>query len=322
MKEFFNLLGWKDLIVVFLALILIRISIIIPFYNQWYLPPSISWENFLMFAFGICFLFAGNNIAVKFYDEKTKVLSQTSTTTLNIKDYPDIARLRGLWVVLWFVGIIAVCYSCIKIGSQYYYIALAVITLLIGYAYASYLRHSFLLGNLSLAVLYSAVILSQLPHDSAVLVPYSYKFPNPAAITYNDLSVLFICLAALVFFLTLLRDMTGDVTNTEDDKKMNYPTLGVKLGINRSKTVLYAISIIFILLNGVFLYFYAEKIGVTQVILTIILSVVPVIYCMVLLRKAKLQTDFNYLYVCLGVIYISLLFVISFCKYLFIHGNL
>lgn len=322
MKEFLNLLGWKELIVVLFAMIMIRINIIIPFYAQWNLPATISWENFLIFAFGICFLLAGNNVAIKFYDEKQKVISQNKERIFNIKDYPDIIRFRGAWTVFWFVGIIATCYSFWKTNYNYYYISLMVLTLLIGYTYASRTRRILLIGNLSLATFYSAIILSQMPHDASVLVPYTYRFPNPMAIGYNDVFSLFVFFAILVFVLTILRDITGDVTNIKDDRQKEYTTIGVKLGENKSKIVLYLISAIFILLICLFLYCYKNLLGSFYIIITAAIVILPIVYYMIMLQKARKQTDFNYLYVFLSMIFISILFVISFCKNFFINGNI
>lgn len=322
MKEFFNLLGWKDLIVVFLVMVLVRISIIIPFYSQWYLPPSISWENFLIYTFGICFLFAGNNIAIRFYEEKRKILLQNNTSIINIKEYPDVVRFRGLWIVLWFVGVVASGYSCFKMNGNYYYTILTILVLFIGYVYANYLRQSFLLGNIALAILYSAVILSQLPHDTSTLIPYTYKFPNNLAFSYNELVILFVFLAGLVFALTLLRDMTGDIVNIEQDRKMKYQTIGVKLGERSSKWILYILSITFMIITAVFLYLYKTKIDDIQLIITFAIIIIPTIYYIIMLQKAKKQTEYNYLYIFLGMLYISILFVISFCKNLFINGSI
>lgn len=322
MKEFFNLLGWKDLIVVFLVMVLVRISIIIPFYSQWYLPPSISWESFLIFTFGICFLFAGNNIAIRFYEEKRKILLQSNTSIINIKEYPDVVRFRGLWIVLWFVGLVASGYSCFKISGNYYYTILVILILFIGYVYANYLRQTFLLGNIALAILYSAVILSQLPHDSSTLIPYTYKFPNNWAFSYNELIILFVFLAGLVFALTLLRDMTGDIVNIEQDSKMKYHTIGVKLGERNSKLIMYILSIAFMVITAVFLYFYKTKLDSIQLIITFAIIIIPIIYYMIMLQRAKMQTEYNYLYIFLGMLYISILFVISFCKHLFINGSI
>jgi len=320
MKEFLKLIGWKELIVILLTFVLIRISIIIPFYTQWNRPLDISLENFLIFTFGICFLFAGNNIAIKFFDEKQKILLQNPTTPFDIKKYPDAMQLRGLWIVLWFVGIVASAYSCVKIGNNYYYITLAVLTLLHGYTYASYTRFRFLLGNISLSILYATVILAQLPHNADVLVPLTYKYPNPLAFSYNDLETLFIFLATIVFFLTFLRDITGDVTNAPQDKQNKYQTIGVVLGIKKSKSFLYIISVMFILLCCLFLFVYHSQIGAIQIGISVLILIAPIIYYILSLKKATLQTDFNYLYVFLGMIYISVLFVISFCKLLFADG--
>ncbi|MBO6117542.1 MAG: hypothetical protein J6P44_03260 [Bacteroidales bacterium] len=322
MKEFFDLLGWKNIIVAFLALVLIRISIIIPFYAQWYLPVSITWEYFLMFTFGLCFILSGNNIAIKFYDEKLKVCRQDKTNNFNIKQYPDIVRLRGLWVVMWFTGLVAVVWASVVTKNYFYYPVCAIVTALIGYAYANSLRYKFLSGNLALGLINALVIFSQLPHDKSALIPVSFRFPVANAILYQDLVTLFVFLALMVFILTIIRDITGDVTNIAQDTKNNYSTLAVKSGESKSKTVLYALSLLFIAVTCVFMYIYSDKLGAIQIVITSAIVILPVIYYMVTLQKAKVQTDYNYLYVFLGMVFISLLFVISFCKYLFINGNL
>ncbi|MBR1775295.1 MAG: hypothetical protein IJ759_07210 [Bacteroidales bacterium] len=322
MKDFFYLLGWKDLIVVLLALLIIRISIIIPFYSSWFLPATVSWEYFIMFAFGICFILAGNNVLIQFSEEKRKVLIQNQVSTVDIKQYPDLIRLRGMWIVFWFVGAVAVVWSYAETGQNILYLSSAIVALVLGHAYANFLRTKFLAGNIALALIYSSVVLSQLPNDWDMLVPLSYNFPNPTALSWNEIFYLLIFLAALVFVLTLIRDITGDVTNTPDDKKKNYSTIGVKLGEKKSKTLLYALSVLFILLTAVFLYYYKDGLGAVQIFIAAAIVIIPIIYYMMTLQKAQKQTDYNYLYVFLGMIYISLIFVISFCKYLFINGNI
>lgn len=320
MKEFFNLLGWKELIAIFLTLIIIRISIIIPFYAQWNLPPTITWESFLMFAFGLCFLMAGNNVLVKFCDEKQKVLRQETTNKLGfeIKKFPDLVRLRGVWVVLWAVGIIACGSSFVMTKYNYFYIITGLLFVAIGYLYATSLRHKFLSGNIALSFMYALVVLSQIPHDWDFVVPYSYEFPNPMAISWVDILYVFIFIAVLVFMLTMIKDITGDITNMEDDRKMNYHTFAVRLGEKNSKIALQVMSIVFIVLVALFLCIHSDKMEFIHTLTLAVIVIGPMIYYMVMLAKAKKQTDYNDLHVFLGMIMISLIFLMFYCKYLFI----
>lgn len=320
MKEFFNLMGWKNLLIVFFALIIIRISIVIPFYAQHMLPDSITWDYYLMYAFGIVFMLAGNNVATKFFSERYKVQKLSGNINLNIKDYPDLVRFRGVWLVLSFVGLVSVVWAGVMTDNLYF-IILACLVLMLGYTYASVTRHKFLLGNLSLAVTHSAIIMSVLP-DISKVSGFDNYIPAPGTVLYSDIIMMFCFIAAMVFILTLIWDITGDVTNIKDDYRDNFQTVATVLGEKKCKNLLYSLSALFISLTGIFTYIYYPGLGVIQSVTVLLIVAIPMIYYIFELRRASVAEEYDFLYTFLGMIFISILFLIYFCKYIFINGRI
>ncbi|MBP3254557.1 MAG: hypothetical protein J6M30_08640 [Bacteroidales bacterium] len=319
MKEFAQLIRWKDLTIAFLALIIIRISIIIPFYLQWMLPPDKTWDIFLTESFGLVFLFAANNAAVRFFDEKQRLSDQTKQIVVNIKDYPDLMRLRGVWIVLLAVGVMAAVSSYIM-GRRFDYVHIATVVIMaLGFHYAYSSRHALITGNLETALMYSVLILSQIPASFGQVDTFDFNNMHASFVTIPQLYRLFFIIALFAFLLALIRDITGDMANIPQDSKHNFKTLAVTLGGNRCKYVLYALAAVFVLFVAAFLYVYVYKLEIVQVLTVTVIVILPTVYYAYLLRKATQPTDYDFLYTLTGMIFISLLFIIFFCKYIFIN---
>ena len=94
--------------------------------------------------------------------------------------------------------------------------------------YSNQLKRLPLLGNVIVALLTGA----------AVFVVY---------ILYQQSFFLFATYASFAFFISLMREIVKDMEDMEGDKEFGCRTLPIVVGLRKSKIIIYAISIIFIL---------------------------------------------------------------------------
>ena len=328
MKTYFNILGYKKLLVVLMALIVFRISITIPFCKAFLVEPTTQLSIFLMFAFGLVFIFAGNNVVDIFFEEKRKIQKQINKKNIRLKDYPDIKKLQGLYIILEAVGIIACMSAIFWQGNSFINYILVIILTIDGYGYAYTGKKQYKIGNRAMAIMYVMLFANIYFFDYFPLYT-SLKnslMESPFLQNLKDANFIItaanIILCTMVYLLTMAWDITGDLTNIKEDKQKNYNTLAIVLGEEKTKKLLYFYIVLIIVAYGVYWYFTMPYLNIAALFIGLGLLALPLIYYVVQLKQAKKNTDYNALYSLLGMVFISILFIMSFIKNIFLNEQL
>lgn len=329
MKEFLNILGYKRLLFVFFALIIFRISITIPFCTHFSVEQAaVELSIFLAFAFGLVLIFAGNNVADMFYEEKNKLQQQTKQTDIKLKDFPNLKRLQGMYIVLEAIGFI-VC-QAVMIFKDCTPAALTTVLLIsvIGFTYASNARKLMHIGNILMGIMFVLLLISVYLFDyypvykaaqniwSDSLVSQVLTDTNSCILKAN------ILMCIMVYLLTLTWDITGDLTNIKQDKQKGYHTLAIVRGEKKTKVILYLYSALIFVAYIIYWLLTAEYLPVGSLFLGLCLLIIPLLYYVVQLNKATKDIDYDALYSLLGMVFISLLFIMSFLKNIFLNEQL
>lgn len=324
MKEFLEILGWKKLLIVLFSLLILRVSLTIPFCQTFLHPLVINSTWYIMFCGGLIFIFAANNVCEKFFDSKFELMRETKQITIKIKDYPDINRLQKTYIALAGIGLISVMYVCIMFET-WLALILSIVLSVLGYFYASNAKRKYLIGNLTLAVSYSLMLLIPLSLDFLPIASDVYRVLGGNSLLgmkegIDALYFSLLWLVCLIFMLSFLWDVVGDMANIDYDKQRSINTMAVVEGEKKTKRIVLILAIIVMLLVCLFSYSARNYIEITQLIIGIVLVFIPICYFLFMLTKAKQNTDYDFLYTLLGMTYISLLFILSFLKYFFVNG--
>jgi 4-hydroxybenzoate polyprenyltransferase len=320
MKDFLNLIRWKNLLVILLGLLIVRISIINPFYLKYgygFLFPYVNSTYYILFIFGILLIAAAANIINDYFDYDIDLINRDEDKIYVGRIIKKESALK-LFYILASLGVFihfAIGYQCgcIQLGF------ISIVFVLMAYFYSLKYKRMFIIGNIVIAFLYAMIIFLPAIFELLCLMRHIDIFkvllPNVKRIGY-----MFLFLTVFTFLLTIIRDIVKDMRNETGDRDCDARTSVIVLGEKKTKTLLYFLASILILLTGSFLCFYFKPLEVFQVIIIGVIVICPLIYFIIELKKAKIQQDYDFLFQLLGMIFISLLFTLSFVKYIIING--
>ncbi|MBR1770321.1 MAG: UbiA family prenyltransferase [Bacteroidales bacterium] len=315
MKEFLKLLGWQSLVLVLILSLILRMSITLPFYGQYFSFTVVPSSDYLLFTFALMLMTASLNVICSYYDTKMADILAKTETLDNGK------KLRMFWLFA-IIGVAALSYLSVK-----YYVwqigALALVFELSAYSYALKFKRMAILGNLNIAFLYALLVFMPFLLELFAFTHYQgetlLRMPASAWQIYFWLFSFF---AAFVFLLTFIRDLTADLANIEENKRDGFETFAVKYGEKRTDTLLIVLSAAFVLLNAFALFKFRYFLDTIQIGTLVIINILPFVYYVYKLLTAKRSEETVTLYQFLGMIYISLVFTIQFTGNIFtINAN-
>lgn len=315
-KDFFNLIRWKNILIIFLGLLLVRMSIINPFYHVFHIYSLISLPSYMLFVFGTLLIVAAANIINDYFDYDIDVINRDEDKVYIGKLMKKETALK-LFYIFSIVGVVIhflVGYfnGCIQLG------AISIVFVAMGYFYSLKYKRQFISGNIVIAFLYSMIIFLPAIFELFCLTKNLSLF-KVLVPDIKSASIIFIFFTCFTFLLTLMRDIVKDMKNEIGDRDCGCQTIIIKIGEKRTKNLLYILSIALIFGTIWFVYHYFEFFGIIYAIIIALIIVLPLIYFMKELRKAIAQQDYDFLVQLLGMIFISLLFTISFSKNIFIN---
>lgn len=108
---------------------------------------------------------------------------------------------------------------------------------------------------------------------------------------YKTGHMLIISYAAFAFFITLIREIIKDMEDLKGDQTFGCQTLPIVWGIRRTKNVIYAILVLFVI-TVMLINFYIEELPVQYFVLFLF---VPLLWFLVRLIGADTKKDFTWL---------------------------
>lgn len=318
MKDILNLLRWKNLLVIFLALVIVKISIINPFYIAFGLGGSpISIIYYMFFVLGVLLIASGANVINDYFDNDIDLINRDEDKVYVGRVIKKENALK-LFYVLSILGVVIhflVGYKChcIQIGC------LSIVFVLMSYFYSLKYKRQSITGNIVIAFLYGAVIFMPSLMELFGLMNNKDLF-KVLAPEVKQIGYVFLFFTVFTFILTFIRDIVKDMRNETGDRDCGAETFVIKRGEKATKTLLYVLTIVLIVFLGLYLVYYFVPLEIIQVIIISVIILFPLIYFLIELKKAKQQQDYDFLYNLLGMVFISLLFALSFVKYILING--
>ena len=176
-------------------------------------------------------------------------------------------------------------YLSYYIGHTSYFF-IYVLTSLLLYQYAKYLKIKFLIGNVIISLIVLLSILLVLVFD---LMPTTTYYNLDDHMLIIRILVLF---AGFGFTLTLLREIVKDVEDMEGDKAMGSRSLPIVLGIQKTKTVLISITVPLLLAVVYFIYALLDHNLYLPVYISLTVAL-PLLYFIYAISRAASKKQFN-----------------------------
>ncbi len=209
------------------------------------------------------------------YDFRIDRINKPNHTIVNA-----ILSVKKVLTAYFFVTFVVMGISItyfVFIKEDYYQIVfINLLSIILLFVYASYLKHISVVGNLLIAFLVALVI---------ILAGYLYNINHELMYTI-----------AFAFQITLLREITKDIEDIKGDLQFNLQTLPIQIGIRATKKVLVVLYVFFLIscyMPFLINYLNEHKFLWTYLGLSFLLVQLPVVYNLIMLHKSFQPGDFS-----------------------------
>jgi 4-hydroxybenzoate polyprenyltransferase len=298
MKEFLELIRWKNLLIVIATMVLMRYAVLDPLVSKMStvlktdLTQSVFMElqfpafHFFLLVLATVLITAGGYVINDYFDIKTDLINR-GRVIVGTK----IPRRHAMtWhFVLNLAGIIIGFYISWRAG----YLMMGSLFLIVSgllYFYSASYKRQFLVGNLIVALLTAAVPMLVAIYEWPAL----YRYYAANAFEIPDLSFVLWWVGGFslfAFITTLAREIIKDVEDFEGDMAYGRNTLPIVAGIRTAKGISIGIIVLTIFLLYVVWYFYIrDLITLTYVSATI---VIPLLFAISRLARSSTRENLH-----------------------------
>ncbi|MGZ0016985.1 geranylgeranylglycerol-phosphate geranylgeranyltransferase [Yeosuana sp. AK3] len=279
MLGFLNLIRWKNLFMIALVQCLIKYALFLPFGVSTALN---SFQYFLLILSTICIAAAGYVIN-DIYDVETDLINKPEKVVIGNVISEKVAY--NLYITLNVIGVFIGFYISYAIGKNEFFAIFVVISALL-YVYASYLKQTFLMGNIIISIL---VALSVLIVGIFELIPAMTNQNQGIQLAFFKILFEY---ALFAFMINLIREIAKDLEDFDGDYKTGMQTLPIVIGRKRATTILFVTS----LMPLIAVVYYVNNTLYKQpvaLIYYLIFIMAPLIYLCILIVNAKTKKDFR-----------------------------
>lgn len=302
MQSFFNLIRWKNLIMIAAMQMLIKYALFEPF------DVAITLNGFgfsLLILTTLCLAAAGN-IINDIYDVETDLVNKPKKVIVGISISEKVAY--NLFFGFNIIGVGIGFYLSLAVGKSPFFAIFVVISVLL-YIYASYLKQMPVIGN---------IIISSLVALSLIVVGIFDLIPAITATNKETQFTFFKIVLDYAFFalmINLVREMVKDLEDVEGDYNAQMNTLPIAIGRARARLITFVISFIptLAVIYYIVTFLYKQQLAVAY-FLVFVLG--PLIYISLKLYSA--ETKRNYTHISAILKYTMLFGMLSLLMYPFI----
>jgi len=278
-KDYLNFIRWKNVVMIGVLLFLIKYVL----FQRFELNVALDHFHYSVLALStICIAIAGY-IINDINDVEADRINKPKRLYVGSK----ISRIQSynLFIAFNSIGLLAGMYLSYHVGHTSYFI-IYVLTSLLLYQYAKYLKKKLLIGNLLVAFAVLLSIVLPLVFD---LLPVTNPLnESRQVVVFKLIGVL----ALFGFFLTVIREFVKDMEDVQGDKKIGARSLPIVIGIQKTKGVVLVSTL---LLSSAIAFFAIMLVSFDR-IATVYLSIfvlAPLLYFMFYLWKARSQNELH-----------------------------
>ena len=280
-KDYLTFFRWKNILMILLIQYLFKYFL----FKKFDIQVSLDDIHFALLAFSTAFIAIAGYIVNDMHDVKADIINKPEKLFVDKK----ITRITAQYLFIGFnaVGLLLGMYLSYYVGNTSYFI-IYVLTSLLLYQYAKYLKKNILIGNL----IVSSVVLFCILMVAVFDVAPATNYYNISA--QQDVLVIFLLIGIFGFLLTFLREVVKDIEDIEGDKAIEAKSFPIVLGVKKTRSILVTVTVLTLISLGYLSYFVFEKSNYLSYYL-IALVCLPLLYFVFKLTKAETKTDFHQL---------------------------
>ncbi|NOR86736.1 MAG: hypothetical protein GQ527_03915 [Bacteroidales bacterium] len=288
-KAFFRLIRWPNLLMIVLAQILLQYMVISPVFSLIQMESPLDTFQFILLILSTVFMaafgYAYNDVQDVAIDEINKNQKRVIDTEISKK-----AGLRIAWGFLIF-ALIPALYLTIALEMIQLFLIHIIIAVGLWY-YSIDLKKKVLSGNLLISFftafsifivwLYHLVVLINNPSlmvDARKIIPIL----NTVVLSYT----------LFAFIISFIRELIKDAEDIQGDRKHEVKTFAVVFGIEKTKMLIYVLSLVMLFLVVISAYYTYVYDWIKLGIYLLVAVGIPLIYLNMNLNKSKNAEDFS-----------------------------
>ncbi len=280
-SAFFNLIRWKNLILIALMQILIKLF----FLTDFGFSTVLTNTFFYLLVVSTTFITASGYIINDIFDVKTDRINKPTKIIISTKI--SLQTAHKLYLFLTVFGVLIGAYISFKIEKPFYSTFFIAIALLL-YLYSKSLKGKMLIGNIVVSILLAF----------SIVILFLFDFPLPLNSLQMDnyftlKSILFIY-ALFAFLLNFTREIIKDIEDIKGDYKSGLKTFPIVLGRNIARNFASFINLTTLLFLLFCLINFTE---INSIAFVYIVSFIflPLLYLSYRLWNAKNKKDYTIL---------------------------
>jgi 4-hydroxybenzoate polyprenyltransferase len=292
MKDFLNLIRWKNLVIVIMTMVLMRYAVIEPLLGKIgvflkngpvdAVPMELRfpWYYFVLLVAATVFLTAGGYVINDYFDIRTDLINRGKVIVGT-----KISRRKAMmWhTILNISGVGAGFFISWKAGYVWMGTLFLIVSGLLYFYSASYKRQ-FLIGNVIVAILTALVPMLVVFYEWPAL--YRHYLINAVSMPEFDLILYWVGgFSLFAFMTTMIREIIKDIEDFEGDIAYGRNTIPVVLGIFNAKMLSGSLIIITIIILYIIWYFYINDL-ITLVYISATIAI-PLILALKRLIKSQ-----------------------------------
>lgn len=292
LKAFFKLIRLKNLIIIALTQYLIRYAIIEPMISLSSFELQLSHFNFFLMSLATVLIAAGGYIINDYFDTRIDRVNRPDLVVIDTYIKRRVAM--SAHVVANIAGIALGFYVALQ-ASVYQLGFIYAISSGMLWFYSTDFKRQLLVGNLVISFL-TALVPIMVPLFEIPLLNQEYGEILLEANTDFTFLLRFVGAYSLFAFVSsLIREIIKDMEDINGDTSFGRTTIPIAFGIEKSKSVIIALSLILIIGLAYIQHLQLEAHDFVFFSYILIAIQLPMAYLIIKLRRAKEQSEFAFI---------------------------
>ncbi len=308
MTYLFDLIRWKNLVMIALVQYLVKYGLLEPFINSHGVTTTLSGFGFAILVLSTLCIAAAGNIINDIYDVEADKINKPNKVYVGTRISEKNAL--NLFITLNVIGVCLGLYISNVVGKSQFFVLFVIISALL-YVYASFLKQITLIGNIVISVL---VAMSLIIVGIFDLIPVLNTENSEIQFTFLKIIRDY---AIFAFIINLLREIIKDIEDIDGDYKTGLKTLPIVIGRDRATKLAFILSLTPIVATIYYVTAYLFK-QLLAVGYFLALVIAPLLYITLKLYTAEHKKQYSHLSMVLKLVMLTGMFSMMLYKYILI----
>lgn len=289
MKEiigFFRLIRIPNLIIVILTQFLLRKCIILPTFKIYDVTPVLNDFNFNLLVLSTVLISAAGYIINDYFDVQIDIVNKPDKVVIGKSMHRRLAM--ALHTMMNIAGVSIGFYIGWEIGNiQLGFVQLISSGLL--WFYSTNYKRQFIIGNVIVSLLSALVVIVVGFYEPILYNALSNSAQEASGKILYTLSAY----SFFAFITSMIREIVKDIEDSKGDADYNCKTIPIVLGIRKSKTIVFILTVILIGTIGFIQFKQLAHNYIHPFLYVLFFIQTPLLYMLWQLRKAEEQNEFH-----------------------------